>query len=68
MKTYIIKVNKRKGDSKMFKKIIAAIAKIDTMDDYNAVCGMVDIAFQQEKISYNDHELLYDLLGKVMPN
>lgn len=52
----------------MFKKIVAAIAKIDTMDDFNAVCGMVDTAFQQEKISYNDHELLYDLLGKVMPN
>lgn len=51
----------------MFKKIIAEITKINTMEDYNAVCGMVDRAFDQDKISYKDHELLFDLLGKVMP-
>lgn len=49
----------------MFKKIVAAIAAIKTHDDFNEVCGMIDRAFQKDKINWNEHELLYAVLGKV---
>lgn len=51
----------------MFKKLVAKIVEIETMEQFNAVCGEIDKAFDQDKISYKDHELLFDLLGKVMP-
>ena len=51
----------------MFKKLVAMIATIETMEDFNTVCGCVSDAFQHEKISYKDYELLFDLLKKIMP-
>jgi len=51
----------------MFKKIVNAIAEIHTKDDFNAACGMIDSAFQHEKINWNDHELLYELVSKLAP-
>lgn len=49
----------------MFKKIVAAIAAINTQDDFNRVCGMIEIAFQHEKINWNDRGLLFGLIGKI---
>ena len=49
----------------MFKKIVAAIAAIKTQDDFDTACGMIEIAFQQEKISWKDRELLFYLVGKI---
>lgn len=49
----------------MFKKIVAAIAAIDTQEDFDITCGMIDNAFQQEKITWKDHELLYSLISKI---
>ena len=51
----------------MFKKIVAAITAIQTEEDFNVACGMIDTAFQQEKISWNDHQLLYSLVSKLAP-
>lgn len=49
----------------MFKKIVAAIAAIKTQEDFDIACGMINTAFQQEKISWKDHELLYSLISKI---
>ena len=49
----------------MFKKIVAAIAAIKTQEDFDIACGMINTAFQQEKISWKDHELLYSLISKM---
>lgn len=51
----------------MFKKLVKAITEIRTKDDFNATCGMIDSAFQNEKLSWNDHELLYGLVSKLAP-
>ena len=51
----------------MFKKLVAKIVEIETMEQFNAVCGEVDKEFQSEKLSWKEHELLFALLGKVMP-
>jgi len=49
----------------MFKKLVKRIAEIASWDDFNRVSGEVDTAFQQEKITWADHELLHTLLGKI---
>ena len=49
----------------MFKKLVTRVAEIETLEQYNAVCGEVDDAFNRERISWSDHELLYNLLAKV---
>ena len=49
----------------MFKKIVAAIAAINTQEDFNIACGMIDTAFQQEKIGWKDHQLLHSLISKM---
>lgn len=47
----------------MFKKLVEIIASIATLEDFNYACGRVDRAFQDEKISWSDHQLLYKLLS-----
>lgn len=49
----------------MFKKIVSAIAAINTQEDVNTVYGMIDTAFQQEKITWKDHEVLFEIAGKI---
>ncbi len=49
----------------MYKKIVAAIADINSQEDFDTVCGMIDTAFQQEKISWKDHEVLYAVVSKI---
>lgn len=48
----------------MYKKIVRAIIKATNNEDLNEVFGMIDGAFSQEKISWNDHEELYALASK----
>ena len=45
----------------MFKRIIKQFAQIRTKADFDAACGAIDTAFQQEKISWDDHETLYSI-------
>lgn len=49
----------------MFKKIVSAIAAIHTQEDANIVYGMIDTAFQQEKITWKDHEVLFEIVAKI---
>ena len=49
----------------MFKKLVEMIVEVKNMDDFNVVSGTIDKMFDQGKISWKDHELLHDLLGKI---
>ena len=52
----------------MFKKIVASIAAITVQEDVNAVFGMIETAFQQDKISWKEHEVLYTIVEKIKVN
>lgn len=48
----------------MYKKIVRAIIEAKSYEDMNTVFGMIDKAFEWEKISWKDHEELYELASK----
>lgn len=49
----------------MFKKIVYAISEIKTEADRNDCYNQIDKAFDAEKISSDDHEMLYQLASMV---
>lgn len=49
----------------MFKKLVKMIAEINGTEDFDKACGEIDRAFQSEKITWADHEVLYTLMGKL---
>lgn len=49
----------------MYKKIIAEIIKAETIDDLDKIEASIDRAFEAEKITYKDHEQLFDMIAKV---
>lgn len=52
----------------MFKKFVRMLIACNTTEEVNRVCGEIDRAYQQEKISYKDNEMLFDLAVKIDPN
>lgn len=44
---------------KTYKELVQATIEITNGDSFNNVCGRIDNAFQNEKISWKDHEQLY---------
>ena len=49
----------------MFKKIVSFISTINTPEDIDTAYGMIETAYQHEKISWADHEMLYALVAKI---
>lgn len=49
----------------MFKKLVKSIAAIKTEGDRNSCFAQIDRAFDAEKISWDDHETLYNLTSMV---
>jgi len=49
----------------MFKRLVKMIVAVNNMEDYSTAYGTIDQMFNQGKISWDEHELLYDLLGKI---
>lgn len=45
-----------------FKKLIEAMANGTPV---NELCGMIDISFQQDKITWKEHEILYALVRRL---
>ena len=54
-----------RGYTKMFKKLVYKIAAIKTEDDRNECFAEIDKAFDNDKITWNDHETLYSLAAVV---
>ena len=50
---------------KTFKQLVVLISRISTEDDRSYALGEIDRSFEREKISWNDHEMLYQLACKV---
>lgn len=57
--------SKKTGGKAMFKKIVKQFSEVKTKGDFDAACGAIDTAYQQEKISWNDHEILYGLTALI---
>lgn len=47
------------------RKIVKSIAAIKTENDRDECYWQIDRAFEEERISFEDHELLYGLAGMV---
>lgn len=45
-----------------FKKLVILISEIKNEDDFWEAYGKVDISFQKEKITWNDHQCLFNIL------
>lgn len=50
----------------MFKTLLQKIIEANSPEDVSRVCGEIDNAYQREKISYKDHEMLYNLIRKYV--
>ncbi|MFR6369791.1 MAG: hypothetical protein ACLUOA_13205 [Gemmiger formicilis] len=50
----------------MFKKLVYKIAAIKTEGDRNECFAEIDKAFDNDKITWNDHETLYSLAAAVV--
>lgn len=48
-----------------FKGLVEELNKINSVDSANEVMGEIDNSFQAEKISWKDHETLYDIASKL---
>lgn len=60
-----MKVLREARQAKSFKQLVKVISEINSEDSFNAACGDIDISFQNDKITWDDHELLYKLVSKV---
>ena len=49
----------------MFKKLVRAISEIKTENDRDDCWAQIDRVFEAEKISFEDHEMLYNLTSMV---
>lgn len=47
----------------MFKKIAKKILKIKTVEDFNQVCGDIEIGWQKGLLTWDEHEILHGILG-----
>lgn len=50
---------------KVVREIIEAMVIAKTQEDINKVCAMIDRAYQSEKITFADNELLYKMIAKI---
>lgn len=51
----------------MFKKIMNALLNAETESEKAEATGMINKAFENGKITWKDHELLYKLVAKLNP-
>ena len=50
---------------KAYKEIVAKIAEMKTEGEYNEVCSMISQAFNKDKISWKDYEILNEVAAKA---
>lgn len=49
----------------MYKKLVGEIIQAANISDLDRIGGAIDTAFEAGKITYKDHEQLFDLIAKV---
>lgn len=52
----------------MFKKFVERLAKSTSRWEVSEILSEVDMAYQQEKIGWKDHELLFSLAANLTSN
>lgn len=50
---------------KNFKQLVAAISEINSEESRDYVCGEINRSFDREKITWAEHEMLYQIACKV---
>ena len=50
---------------KLFLVLMARALDAKTEEEINLLCGDIDFHFQHEKISWQEHELLYKLINRL---
>lgn len=49
----------------MYKKLVQMIIEAQNSEDMCAIYGQIDMEYQREKISFKDHEQLFELAAKI---
>lgn len=49
----------------MFKKLVARVPEVKTELEFNTLCGDTNRAFDQGKINWTEHELIYRLIEMI---
>ena len=51
--------------AKTLKQLVALLAEIKNEDDAGVAGGEINWSFESEKITWQDHEMLYKILSKI---
>ncbi len=51
--------------TKLIQALIARILTAETETEWNTLCSDIDHLYQQEKIKFADHEMLYRLINRL---
>lgn len=51
---------------KTFKQLVQDLSEVTNKAELNALCFMIDMSYQHEKITYKDSETLYKIINKVV--
>lgn len=49
----------------MFKKLVKMISEIKSEGDCREAWGAIDRAFEDDRITFADHEMLYNLVAMI---
>lgn len=49
----------------MFKKFVKRIASLNTREQADSLWFEIDIAYQHEKITWDDHQTLFKIINKL---
>ena len=50
---------------KVFLALMARALEATTQEQINTLCGDIDRLYQQEKIKWDEHEMLFRLINKL---
>ncbi len=53
------------GVKKLFLSLMARALEATTQEQIDTLCGDIDRLYQQEKIKWDEHEMLFRLINKL---
>ena len=51
--------------TKLMLAMVARILAAQTDNEWNEICGDVDVLYQADRIKFDDHEMLYRLIDRL---
>ncbi len=61
-----MKIIKEDFKARTFKQLVQLMSEANSEDDALNAAGQIDVSFQHDKINWNDHQMLYALVSKVI--